>query len=77
MVSEEEVYHCVKRGNYYAILPMLPELLDVKKPVERDLKKEFSSADTVLNLQQTIALLKKHKLMIEDGSPADGEELLR
>ena len=77
MVSEEEVHRCVKRGNYYAILPMLPELLDLKKPVERALKKEFSSADTVLNLQQTIALLKKHKLMIEDGSLADGEELLR
>jgi UDP-glucose 4-epimerase len=77
MVSEEEAHHCVKRGNYYAILPMLPELLDAKKPVERALKKEFSSADTVLNLQQTIALLKKHKLMIEDGSPEDGEELLR
>jgi UDP-glucose 4-epimerase len=26
MVSEEEAHHCVKRGNYYAILPMLPEL---------------------------------------------------
>ena len=31
MVSEEEAHHCVKRGNYYAILPMLPELLDAKK----------------------------------------------
>lgn len=77
MVSEEEAHHCVKKGNYYAILPMLPELLDEKKPGSGALKKEFSSADTVLNLQQTIALLRKHKLMIEDGYPADGEELLR
>jgi FlaA1/EpsC-like NDP-sugar epimerase len=77
MVSEEEAHHCVKRGNYYAILPMLPELLDIKKPVKRALKKEFSSSDTVLNLQQTIALLKKHNLMIDDGHPVDEEELLR
>ena len=26
MVSEEEANHCVKRGDYYAIRPMLPEL---------------------------------------------------
>ncbi len=26
LVSEEEVHHCVKRGDYYAIRPMLPEL---------------------------------------------------
>lgn len=77
MVSEEEAHHCVKRGNYYAILPMLPELLDAKKTEKMALKKEFSSSDTVLNLPQTIALLKKHKLLIEDGSLADGEELLR
>src|SRR5690349_12538262 len=26
MVSEEEIHHCVKRGSYYAIRSMLPEL---------------------------------------------------
>lgn len=77
MVSEEEAYHCVKRGNYYAILPMLPELHVEEGPVIKALKKEFSSADKVLDLDQTIKLLKKHKLMIDDGDLAQGEELLR
>jgi FlaA1/EpsC-like NDP-sugar epimerase len=77
MVSEEEAYHCVKRGDYYAILPMLPELHIEEEPVIKALEKEFSSADKVLDLDQTIKLLKKHKLMIDDGDLAQGEELLR
>jgi UDP-glucose 4-epimerase len=77
MVSEEEAYHCVKRGDYYAILPMLPELHVEEEPVIKALKKEFSSADKVLDLNQTIELLKRNKLMIDDGDLAQGEELLR
>ena len=76
MVSEEEAHHCVRRGDYYAILPMLPELLD-KDSYRNALEKEFSSADTVLNLAKTTALLKKHKLMVTDGNQLQGEELLR
>lgn len=77
MVSEEEAYHCVKRGDYYAILPMLPELHIEEEPVIKAPEKEFSSADKVLDLDQTIKLLKKHKLTIDDGDLAQGEELLR
>ena len=77
MVSEEEAYHCVKRGDYYAILPMLPELHVEEEPVIKALENEFSSADKVLDLDQTIELLKKNKLMIDDGDLAQGEELLR
>jgi len=77
MVSEEEAYHCVKRGDYYAILPMLPELHVEEEPVIKALEKEFSSADKVLDLDQTIELLKKNKLMIDDGDLAQGEELMR
>jgi FlaA1/EpsC-like NDP-sugar epimerase len=77
MVSEEEAYHCVKRGDYYAILPMLPELHVEEEPVIKALEKEFSSADKVLDLDQTTELLKRNKLMIDDGDLAQGEELLR
>jgi FlaA1/EpsC-like NDP-sugar epimerase len=77
MVSEEEAYHCVKRGDYYAILPMLPELHVEEKQEIKALEKEFSSADKVLDLDQTIELLKRNKLMIDDGDLAQGEELLR
>lgn len=77
MVSEEEATHCVKRGNYYAILPMLPELMFARKKEKNILKGEFSSEDTALNLAETVALLKRHKLMIEDVDLTSNEELLR
>lgn len=77
MVSEEECHHVVRRGDYYSILPMLPELRNDGDCVERVLTKEYSSADTVMNLQQTVELLKKHQLMIGDVKLSDGGELLR
>lgn len=77
LVSEEESYHCVTRGDYYAILPMLPELLVEEEQVIRVLEKEFSSADKVLDIDQTIELLKRNQLMIDDGDLAQDEELLR
>src|SRR5215475_13823407 len=76
MISEEEVHHCVRRGNYYAIRPMLPELRAQAGAEPNALAREFSSADTVLDLPQTVALLEKHKLMLEDVGVADQEELL-
>ena len=77
MVSDEEAHHCVKRGNYFAILPMLPELAGkgAKKPSA--LSKELSSADSVVDLKSTVALLEKHSLMLDDISSAEWEELLR
>lgn len=77
MVSEEEANHCVSRGDYYAILPMLPELRgDIDTPPS-SLRKEFSSADTVLDLPGTIALLKTHRLLPEQISELTSTELLR
>jgi len=77
MVSEEEANHCIKRGDYYAILPMLPELRDKNEKAINALKKEFSSADNVLNFKDTISLLKKHNLMIGESIPQEDGELLR
>jgi UDP-glucose 4-epimerase len=77
MVSEEEVHHCVKRGNYYAILPMLPELASPRPEKRPVLTREFSSADNVLGLKDTVALLKRHRLMVEDVNSGSLLELLR
>jgi FlaA1/EpsC-like NDP-sugar epimerase len=66
MVSEEEAHHCVKRGDYFAILPMLPELQSGAPGDSAELEKEFSSGDDVLSLDDTVALLRKHRLMPED-----------
>jgi UDP-glucose 4-epimerase len=63
MVSEEEAHHCVRRGDYFAILPMLPELRRDAAKASNALKGEFSSADTVLAKEATRKLLAKHDLV--------------
>jgi len=76
MVSDEEANHCVKRGEFYAIKSMLPEI--AAAPAERNaLKGEFSSAHRILDYPQTIALLKRHRLMPGDKIKWDDGELLR
>lgn len=77
MVSEEEIHHTVARGDYYAIRPMLPELRGQAAQEANALTKEFSSADTVLDLGGTVRLLRQHQLMIEDVDLAAAGELLR
>lgn len=77
MVSEEEANHCVKRGDYYAILPMLPELRDAATPEPNALTKEFSSADTVLDFAGTVDLLQRHRLLGDDVKLSEDMELLR
>ena len=77
MVSDEEANHCVERGQYYAILPMLPELRYAGDPGVSSLNKEFSSADTVLDLEGTVGLLRKHGLMLDQLSGSNPNELLR
>ena len=65
LVSEEEGYRTVRRGDYYAILPMLPELRSRGEVIE-PLGREYSSADNVLRKAKVATLLKRHKLMIQD-----------
>jgi UDP-glucose 4-epimerase len=77
MISDEEARRAVVRESYYAIVPMLPELVqheDQKQPSA--LKKEFSSSDCVLDLEGTVDLLKKHSLMPGMAIVKDGGELL-
>ena len=77
MFSYEDAQRCVKRGNYYVILPMLPELAQKDKNRKPALKKAFSSHDVALDLTDTTVLLKKHNLMVEDVDLTQKEELLR
>lgn len=77
LISEEEVHHCVRRGAYYAIQPMLPELKESSIKEPNALVKEYSSGDNVLDLAGTAALLKKHRLMVEDADLGGQSELLR
>lgn len=75
LVSEEEVHHCVRRGDFYAVRAMLPELAGTPEP--NALTREFSSADNVLDRADTEALLRQHHLMVDDPLVYDDGELLR
>lgn len=75
LVSEEEVHHCVRRGDFYAVRSMLPELAGNDET--NALTREFSSADNVLDRAGTEALLCEHRLMVDDPLMYDDGELLR
>jgi UDP-glucose 4-epimerase len=76
LISDEEMHRSVERGGHYVIKPILPEILsdeqDGDLPLKRD---EYSSADDCMNLEQIFELLKKRKLLIEDGLQFEGELL--
>jgi UDP-glucose 4-epimerase len=74
LVSEEERYRTMERGDYYAILPMLPELLG-STDVVAALDDEYSSARDVMAGEALLDVLRQHKLMIDDILPASGEIL--
>ena len=63
LISEEELFRSIKRGNYYVILPILPELRKeaVETPV---LDREYSSFDDILSMDELIQLLEKNNLMV-------------
>jgi UDP-glucose 4-epimerase len=74
LVSEEECHRTIECGNYYSILPILPEVRGGNglKPA---LSGEFSSANSVMSRDALAALLKRMKLLLEDGVPEEGELL--
>ncbi len=77
MISEEEMHHCRKVGEYYAIKSMLPEL-DSSPDQVQGTKAEYSSGDEVLDLNGTVALLKSHGLLDVNRVDTDSSsELLR
>jgi UDP-glucose 4-epimerase len=83
LISEEEARRAVRRGDYYAILPMLPELTGgagaegARGEAEGE-SKEYSSADDIMGYDETRAVLEKHGLLLEqEPAPEEDGELLR
>ncbi len=66
LVSEEEAHRTTPRGDYYVIMPMLPELLSAN--IESPLSKEYSSNDILMSKHELTELLTKHDLLREDHS---------
>lgn len=75
LVSEEERFRTVERGECYAILPILPELRPTEA-ISAPLADEYSSANSLLPPDGVAALLREQKLMPEDPIE-EGRELLR
>jgi len=75
MISEEECHHTVRRGNFFAIRAMLPELQPQTNAPPAGLMKEFSSEDTLISLDDTIELLRQHHLLPGQAEADDGVEL--
>ena len=74
MVSDEEAWRTYDRGEYYAIRPMLPELVRIKEAAVA-LPKEYSSSDSLLSLADTAQLLARYNLMIGQELTEEGEFL--
>ncbi len=72
MVSEEEAFRTVERGEWYAILPMLPEICG-DQVGSGCLTGEYSSHDHVMTYDETVTMLKYRRLMPEDAQVAGGE----
>jgi UDP-glucose 4-epimerase len=66
LVSEEEATRTISRGDYYVVLPMLPELRGSEE-ISSPLGKEYSSADDLMERSELATLLKKHELMVSDN----------
>lgn len=74
MISHEEGVRAYDRGAFYAIAPMLPELQNPETTSPRG--SAYASNDDLMNYEQTLQLLTKHKLLVEDVRDNFDEELL-
>lgn len=75
LISEEEAWHTVDRGNYYVIKPILPELVETSNEKFVEKIDEYSSSSNPMDLEETSEMLKKYNLLF--GSEQGGGELLR
>ncbi len=74
LISEEECHRSVDRGDYYAILPMLPEL-NTGEQFTPALHEEFSSSANVMELSKLAEMMHRNRLMLDDNLQEDGEFL--
>ena len=75
IISDEEAQYTVRRGDYLAIRSMLPELQCHVAEATAGLTKEYSSADSVISLEETRRLLCRHRMQVEQAPQIQGVEL--
>ncbi|MDR1180169.1 MAG: polysaccharide biosynthesis protein [Spirochaetales bacterium] len=76
MISPEEGPRAWDRGRFYAIKPMLPELSSLREDMGGPRGQSYGSSDEVMSYEETLALLRKYRLMIGDVRDVADEELL-
>ena len=76
LISEEEYLRTYEEGDYYVIAPILPELR-TDKELGKALNQEFSSKDFLMDFNEVENMLKGYRLLVEDSTLNDQEELLR
>ncbi len=74
LISEEEAHRTIERDGHYVIAPILPELRDDALEL-CDLAGEYSSADSVMSVDELRQLLLARKLMVDDELEIEGETL--
>jgi UDP-glucose 4-epimerase len=74
LVSEEEAHRTIERGNYYVILPILPEISSPEEKSRR-IGHEYSSADNLMSLDDLFTTLKQFDLLLNDRTNPEGELL--
>lgn len=78
LISEEEMRRVQRRGDYFAISAMLPEIATTPVTSADRLPREYSSRTAVGDLASTRALLSQHGLLDPTASQAiSQDELLR
>jgi UDP-glucose 4-epimerase len=58
LISEEEVPRTIRRGEYYAISPVLPEL-NKSENIVPSLKREYFLSDEMMDVNEKRILLEK------------------
>ncbi|HIQ20327.1 MAG TPA: NAD-dependent epimerase/dehydratase family protein [Planctomycetes bacterium] len=75
LICEQEAARTVRRGDYYAIRPLLPELYQPGGDEPVALQGPYSSAHGLLSLDQTRQLLDQHRMLPEQWERSGGENL--
>ena len=63
LISEEECFRSISRGDYFVIQTVFPEFRSTVQQ-EGFLEKEFSSADNLMSTSEIKSLLKKNNLLV-------------
>lgn len=76
LISDEEAFRSFKRGDYYVIQPILPELRDPADTAQPALNREYSSEHDLMTFEETRELMVRRNLMVgQEDLDLDGEFL--